>query len=398
MHSTKIIFLVLLFFCIGCSTTSRLSDNPARTTAVNPYENSVDAYGAVGDGKHDDTNAFLKCIEKLPIRKIQNVFGRVKGWGVFVGGEIVLTPGKTYRITKPLLIPSNRNVTFRCNAIGGATIIYDGPGDYAIDFQNKAINTAIGVNGINFWKGGIRLQGSTRGRIRFENNLFVDTKGPAIAIVDEKDLAGKRKSFGNVNWLIEYNDFNNCEYGIYIDSKSILLGTIRKNRFNMTKKSPLYIDGDGILIDNNEFQSVLNTNYPYIHLKPMKNPTGYITISNNRFGSESIKWPAQPYRPPQNYILLDKGEFQIMGVLINANYFFTNKEGLNTKNTGDYAIKILNQRVLNLQITNGNVFLGFNENIIDDSGKGKEWLFKDNIIYRPQKKTFKVDSPIWKKN
>ena len=165
----------------------------------------------------------------------------------------------------------------------------------------------------------------------------------------------------------------------------------------MTKKSPLYIDGDGILIDNNEFQAVLNTAYPYIHLKPMKNPTGYITICNNRFGSESIKWPDEKYRPPQNFIVLDKGNFQIMGVLINANYFFTNKEGLATPNTGDHAIKILNERVINLQITNGNVFLGFNENIIDDSGKGRGWLFKDNIIYGPQKKTFKVDSPIWQK-
>jgi len=71
MHSTKVIFLVLLFFCIGCSTPGRLSETPRGTASGITVENLVDAYGAVGDGKHDDTNAFLKCIEKLPIRNLE---------------------------------------------------------------------------------------------------------------------------------------------------------------------------------------------------------------------------------------------------------------------------------------------------------------------------------------
>lgn len=341
----------------------------------------VENFGAKGDGIADDTQAFIKAINSIPNRKKLN--SAKKGyWGVYKAGLIKLGANKIYKITSPIVIPTAKNVSIISEALGSAAIKYEGPrGTFAFDFKHKGINSSIKVEGIQFFKAGIRLQGAMRGRIIISNNQFIETHGPAISIVDAKDVGTHPNSFGVVHWILSYNDFNYCQEGVHVDSKSILLGTIEKCRFNMTMGSPLVIDGSGILVYDCEFQSVNDVKRPYIHLNPKKNPISNIRIKENRFGSERAEYLGNVFTPPICYIDISDGK-RSGNILIEDNFFFTTKANKEA-NSAHHGISIAN-RLVGLSIED-NVFRGLKKEIIVNKAKIIDGRFRNNTVGKKNK-------------
>ncbi|MEM9820472.1 MAG: hypothetical protein AAF985_05350 [Bacteroidota bacterium] len=383
--------ILSLLFLSNCKTVPSPIAAPPSLTSTK----YVEAFGAKGDGKTDDTQAFKRAIQSIAKRKTINN-GKSGGWGTGGAGLILLDGQKIYRITEPLIIPKEKNITFKSDAMGGAVIQYDGPGDFAIDFQFKGINAAIKIDGITFWKGGVRIQGFTTGRILIENNQFVDTPGPAIALVDAKDVGTHPTTFGVVHWLIQYNDFSYCNQGVRVVSGNGLLGTLFKNRFNFTVNTPLHIDANTITVDNNEFMGVRNRSKSYIHLSPNKNPVAHIQIHNNRFGPEIGTWNGHKYYPPQYYILMDQGKngHKIANVYIEKNYFNTHRKYLDVPQSAEMAI-YFKGRSLDVKVKE-NTFFEFQKAIINDVEKNTNCTFSKNKIYS-KKPVFSRSSNNWKK-
>lgn len=391
-HPYWLLFICALF-CSTCKVQTDKKTTPSSYFKDTEKRNSsyyLEDFGAIGDGKTDDTQAFLKAIQQSQKRTMVNDFKR-GGWGAITATEIRLQGNKTYRITRPIIIPPNKNISFRSDAMGGAMILYDGPGNTAIRFKAKGINAAVLIDGINFKYGGIELIGSLRGKTLIQNNQFLHTRGPGINIIDREDAPSEKNDtgFGVVHWVLWNNEFHYCDQGIYVDSKSILLGTIKINKFRFTTNEPIYIDGTGIIIENNEFLGIKNRKNPFIRLSPKNNYVAEIKIEKNRFGSEAFTFEGIEYAPPESYVLIDDHANYISNIDIRENMFFTNKKHIQVEKSANQAITI-RKRVVNLSIEN-NDFKGFKKFIINNEAHIKNGKFLDNNI-NSQVKIFKKEN------
>ena len=88
------------------------------------YTFFVNQLGAVGDGKADDTKPLEQAIQQA----------------LRVNGTVILTPGKTYRITKPLSFKGgNKSVKINsnCNGPGKPKILFDIKNGLAMNFSGE---------------------------------------------------------------------------------------------------------------------------------------------------------------------------------------------------------------------------------------------------------------------
>ena len=369
-------FLTLLYF--GCTTSTPMT--PVNNNDQDPGSSYyVERFGARGDGRADDTRAFEQAIEAAVKRRIENEFTK-GGWGATQATEIRLRGDRTYRITRPIRIPGNKNITLRSDAMGGATIVHEGKEDFAFIFEAKSINAAVLIDGINFRNAGIQLIGPLRGRVVLQNNQFLHTRGPGVSLIDRGDIPGERPGLGVVHWILWNNEFNYCDQGVSIDSESILLGTIQMNRFRFGVREAILIDGTGVVIDNNEFQSIEKTENPFIRLRPQSNFVSQIRITNNRFGSEAATMEGKSWAAPRSYLLIEDGPNYVSNIDVISNMFFTNRKDIDQPNSAEEAITI-NKRVADLRVEH-NDFRHFKNAVVNNSVDVRDGMFRDNKTAR----------------
>lgn len=153
-------------------------------------------YGAIGDGKADDTTAFERALSAID--------GETK--------PVLFVPAGTYRITRTLRLVSQQNVS-----IFGAD-----PGKVSIVWDGAAGGTMLRVNGVAY---------SSISRVTFDGR-----RSASIAVDQSKDATGKYFDTGN-----EYADdeFVDVEYGIHggFSGQGFAETSILRNRFLRNTKA-----------------------------------------------------------------------------------------------------------------------------------------------------------------
>lgn len=204
--------LVLAVFS-GCLVGVR-SDEAAPPEAAAPEAGPIDVrqFGAVGDGKADDTQALQRALDAAAYQGAE----RTDPLAVRTG-RVVLPEGH-YRITAPLkLTPAHKGIVIEgCGGMtwfGGAPgskrtpfartqVIYDGPeGGSMIDIRgiNGMEIRNLGLLGMG--KAGVLVKGNSprghaTGRIRFQRVLFIDG-GTGV------EFGGETATNGDTSYLVE---------------------------------------------------------------------------------------------------------------------------------------------------------------------------------------------------
>ena len=116
---------VLVFICLMCALPSMVqSQSPMEQRAYGPFKswaNVKQRFGAVGDGKHDDTRALQRALDSLTDYRFSVNTNPLTAY------TVIYLPKGTYRLTGELKLVNKIGVSIIGEDPNNTTIIWDGP-------------------------------------------------------------------------------------------------------------------------------------------------------------------------------------------------------------------------------------------------------------------------------
>jgi hypothetical protein len=279
------------------------------------------------------------------------------GWEFYNSAKVIVPRadqpyqlGLTLKCNTPNLstFVGTQNIYICCQEIGGAelefcppvtsNLDYDSPAFVDIDYLmyfygDMGIGTACGAYNLTLKGGGILVGGDASddaghsGAIRFVE-LHIDGS-PKNGIW----FTAKART---VHALLERCYFDNCYAGAFIESPTILLGTVNKCRFSATSNSALTLDCTGFYVTDCEFDQIMvptEEDVPmatFIHLSAKSEGRSSINrISGCRFGpGYQLHGETVLYRHPDYAVVVgDLGDYVrgdstiCQNVRFEGNYF-----------------------------------------------------------------------------
>lgn len=176
------------------SLTGRVSTAETDLSALKSSFINPQMFGAIGDGVNDDTEAFENALdfvrEKIKTKTIVDGFPSEQ-----VGGQCIIIPAGTYKITSPLDIPSNIEFV---GSDPNSTILVFSSVDYGLSLDGEPYNS------VKTWRGTIK-------------NLRIVMDGSGIGISNIENCDGTSANQNIVcNSEFENITVSNCSLGIGI--------------------------------------------------------------------------------------------------------------------------------------------------------------------------------------
>ncbi len=168
-------------------------------------------FGAVGDGKADDTAAFQRGLDALPLH----------GQGKAEAQRVLYLPAGTYRITTTLLFTNHSGIAVLGEHPERTRVVYDGPTGGAMLF----------CNGVSYSKFG-RITWDGKGKAKVAVAHQWDMKaGTAVTYMEHADevfenagkgIIGGRPHNMDAETLVKRCQFIKCDIGLSIESFNAL--------------------------------------------------------------------------------------------------------------------------------------------------------------------------------
>ena len=263
---------------------------------------SVTTAGATGNGSTDDTAAIRSALNSS------------------AGGDTIIFPAGTYRISSRITVPSSRTLQGQPGAIlkgsiGGALL------------QSVYNNTRnLTIDGLTFDGGGILLTGSSTAypadNIKITHNRFQN-----IILSGAYAADAIHAWTGTTNSQISFNTFTNIYDASRVARWSEVCGAI------------WLFDPASTVITDNRFDKTCQA----MHVTARQNSHDLSILRNTITGTA-------------RYDIEIQGPFSINNVLVNNNYIAQHQPGINGQTGISVAVGGIGHQILN------NTFLGPNEN------------------------------------
>jgi hypothetical protein len=341
----------------------------------------VTAFGAVGDGLHDDTDAIRAAIDAVPTaRKVTPSGRQVAGSRIVYFPSIVRRGGTApgtfeavavYSITDTVELPGRRNIRLVSDGPFGAHLRFDGRGDPYV-FRSGAGKRAHVFEHLVFDGGGVQLDGGARGITDFTTCSFTQIPDFAIRTLGRSAIGGR---------------VVNCEFaetggGVGILHSACDLWIVGpNNRF-------VRIDGIGVechssgvtVIDCNfENKAVGSGSQPHVRIEPGAPFRGGLTkLVRCRFGGEV---GVDADGPPETYVVLGPQTATrgtMSGIVVQDCEFLRRTGDEATPDSGRHAIR-LTSAVRETRII-GNHFQQFAGALIDEAFDPATTNIRDNFF------------------
>jgi hypothetical protein len=340
----------------------------------------VTAFGAVGDGLHDDTGAIRAAIDAVPNATPVTPSGRQVAGSRIVYFPSVVRRGGTapgtfdavavYSITETVDVSGRKNIRFVSDGPFGAHLRFDGSGDPYI-FRSGSGKRAHLFEHLVFDGGGVQLDGGARGITDFLTCSFAGTADFAIKTLGRSVIGGR---------------VVNCEFaetagGIGILHSACDLWVIGPNsRFVRMDGVGAACHSSGVtVIDCNFENKALGAErQPHVRIAPDEPFGGGLSkLVRCRFGGEVGR---DASGPPETYVVLGPPEpvrGTMAGIVVEG-CEFQRRNGGPTPTSGVHAIR-LTKAVRETRII-GNHFQQFAGALIDEAFDPGTTNIRDNYF------------------
>lgn len=202
-----------------------------------------------------------------------------------------------YNCSTPIEVPADKNIEIISAGPFGPGIVNNTDGDHIVEFDDTSgVGAIFRIEGLTLIGGGVNADARRRGVTSFDRMKFIDTPAPAIWIRDDPG------GFGPATYNVNDCQFVRCTGDVWNQASTYLIGHLDRNRHISGRDVPVKLDGVGLDVTRSDFQSADGP--AYIQLPGVTDQNSLISITGNRFGSETTNYAGTSVPAPTCDILL----------------------------------------------------------------------------------------------